>query len=59
MKAFDGYSVRGIIFSLLGIAGICYEIFSSRPNEVLVIALYGFVVFIGLLLLFKLKMPKD
>ena len=52
MKAFDRYSTRGVIFSVLGMAGIAYEVFSSRPKEAFVIILYGFVVILGLWLLF-------
>lgn len=55
MKKFDRYSIRGIIFMTLGLAGICYELFSSRPKELFVIILYGFVVSIGLLLIFRIK----
>ena len=52
MKAFDQYSIRGFLFSFLGIAGIAYEIFSPGSEEVFVILLYGFVVFLGLWLIF-------
>jgi len=55
MKAFDRYSIRGIIFTVLGLAGIAYELFSSRPKELFVVVLYGVVVFIGVLLIFHIK----
>lgn len=52
MKAFDRYSIRGIVFSVLGIAGMAVELLSTRPAELFVILLYGFVVLLGLWLLF-------
>lgn len=58
MKKFDGFSVRGIIFSAAGLAGITYEIFSTRPKEIIVIVLYGIVVLIGLWLVFLKKAPE-
>ena len=55
MKTLDRYSIRGIIFTALGLAGIAYELFSSRPKEFFVVVLYGVVVFIGALLIFRIK----
>jgi len=52
MKKFDGYSIRGVIFSVLGLAGIGYELFSSRPKEIFVVLLYSVLVFFGSLFLF-------
>jgi hypothetical protein len=59
MKKFDRYSIRGIIFTAIGLAGIGYELLSSRPSELFVIILYGVVVFIGLLLIFRIKEYKS
>jgi hypothetical protein len=55
MKKFDRYSIRGIIFTAIGLAGIGYELLSSRSSELFVIILYGVVVSIGLLLIFRIK----
>ena len=52
MKAFDRYSIRGIVFSALGTAGIVSELLFRGPKEVFVLILYGFVVLMGLWLLF-------
>ncbi len=52
MKKFDGCSIRGVIFSVLGLAGIGYELFSSRLKEIPVVLLYSVLVFFGILLLF-------
>lgn len=51
MKAFDRLSIRGVVFSVLGLAGIAYEVF-TRPAELLVVLLYGFVVLLGMWLIF-------
>ena len=58
MKKFDRYSIRGIIFSTLGVAGIVYEVF-YRSREVFVIVLYGVVVLIGGLLIFRIREHQD
>jgi len=58
MKKFDRYSIRGFIFTVLGLAGIGYEMFSSRPKELFVVILYGFVVCFGLFLIFHIKEHK-
>lgn len=55
MKKFDRYSIRGIVFTALGLTGIGYELFSSRPKEMFVVILYSVVVFVGILLLFFIK----
>lgn len=55
MKKFDRYSIRGIVFTTLGLTGIGYELFSSRPKELFVVILYSVVVFVGILLLFTIK----
>ena len=52
MKKFDGFSIRGIVFLALGLAGIGYETIFSKPGELLIIVLYGVVVVIGLWLIF-------
>jgi hypothetical protein len=52
MKKFDGFSVRGLVFFVAGLAGIVYELFFSKPSELIIIVLYGIVVFIGLWLVF-------
>ena len=58
MKKFDRYSIRGIIFSTLGVTGIVYEVF-FRSREVFVIILYGVVVILGGLLIFRIKEHQD
>ena len=55
MKKFDKYSVRGIIFTILGLAGIAYELFGSKAREAFVVVLYSVVVVMGILLLFRIK----
>jgi predicted membrane channel-forming protein YqfA (hemolysin III family) len=57
VKKFDKYSVRGIVFTILGLAGITYELFGSKAREALVIILYSVVVLMGILLLFRIKEP--
>ena len=57
MKSFDGYSIRGIVFTVLGLAGITVEII-RRPVEPLIIILYGLVIGLGMALLFRIKSPK-
>ncbi len=59
MKKFDRYSIRGIIFSVLGFAGIGYELLSSRSREAFVILMYGFDVLMGVLLIFLIHEHKD
>ena len=59
MKRFDGYSIRGIIFAILGLAGIGYEFLSSRPRAIFVVVLYSFVVILGVLLFFVIKEPPQ
>ena len=57
MKRFDGYSIRGIIFSVLGAAGLVYEVI-REPTEWWVMLLYGGIVVLGLCLIFVLKYPE-
>ena len=55
MKKFDRYSIRGVIIVVISLAGIGYELFSSRSIEILIIGLYSFLLLIGVLLLFIIK----
>lgn len=55
MKKFDGYSIRGLIFFTLAIAGIVYELFFKEITEWIVIILYGTIVFLGVLLITLIK----
>lgn len=57
MKKFDKYSVIGLVFTIVGMAGITYELFGSKAKETFVVVLYSVVVLIGLLLLFRMKEP--
>jgi len=59
MKRFDGYSIRGVIFGILGLAGLGYEVLSPAPRAIFVIVLYSFVVILGVLLCFVIKAPSD
>lgn len=59
MKRFDGYSIRGVVFGILGLAGLGYEIFSSASRSIFVIVLYSFVVILGVLLCFVIKAPPE
>jgi hypothetical protein len=55
MKSFDRYSIRGIVISLICLAGIVYEVFFSSHKELFVIVLYTLVLLLGLALLFYIK----
>ena len=55
MKRFDRMSIRGVVFAVLGLAGIAYELLSSRRAELWVIGMYGFIVCLGLGLIFFVK----
>lgn len=59
MKKFDRYSVRGVVFSTLALAGILYELVFSTPSELIVTVLYSFVMVLGLALIFIIKFPKE
>jgi hypothetical protein len=52
VKRFDRYSIRGVIFSTLGVAGIVYEVLFAPPVEVFVVVLYSMIVLLGLWLVF-------
>ena len=55
MKRFDKMSIRGVIFIIVGLAGIAYELFSVRRAELWVIGMYGFVFCLGISLIFFIK----
>ncbi len=59
MKPFDRYSIRGIIFSTLGLLGMGYELIFSQRGELFIILLYGVIVFIGLMLIFRIREYKE
>lgn len=50
-KKFDKFSVRGIIYSLIALAGISYELFLSVETRPFLIVMYGIGLGIGLLCL--------
>jgi len=55
MKFFDKYSVRGIVFAALGMAGVIYNFVFVRFKEIFLIVGYSVVVLIGVMLLFFIK----
>jgi len=55
MKKFDGYSIRGLIFSMLAIGGIVYEYYFKEVTEWIVIVLYGTIILTGILLITVIK----
>ena len=59
MKRFDSMSVRGVIFSVLGLAGMGYELCISSRGELWVVGMYGLVFSLGLGLIFFIKDRKE
>ena len=55
MKRFDGFSIRGLVFSVLALAGMGYELFFSSRRELWIVAMYGLVLCLGLVLIFFVK----
>ncbi|MFZ5519484.1 MAG: hypothetical protein ACOY90_22830 [Candidatus Zhuqueibacterota bacterium] len=54
-KKFDKNSIRGIIYSLISLAGLSYELFFSVQVRAFLIVMYSFTLAIGLLYLLFLK----
>jgi hypothetical protein len=59
LKKFDGYSIRGILFSALALLGILYELILSETAKWAVVLLYSLVVILGMALIFIIKYPKE
>jgi len=55
IKRADPYTLRGVIYLVIGCLGISYELFIRSSTEWLVITLYGAIVGIGLICIFLLK----
>ena len=55
MKSFDRYSVRGLVMTVAGLAGMIYEIVRPRPAETFVLIMYGVVLSLGQALIFFIR----
>ncbi len=53
----DKFTVRGLIYSIIGTLGISYELIFRKPPEIIVILLYLAIIGIGLVAIFLLKEP--
>jgi len=54
----DKFTLRGIIYSTIGIAGISYELTFRSSPELLVILLYFSLIVMGMIAIFYLKERK-
>jgi len=54
-KKFDKFSVRGVVYSCLAIAGMGYELYFREPVRVFLILGYGVVLFVGIVCLLFLE----
>jgi hypothetical protein len=54
----DRFTLRGLIYSAISVAGIGYELFFSHPVRPLLIIGYVFVIGIGMIYIFILKDKK-
>jgi hypothetical protein len=54
-KKFDKFSVRGIVYSCLAIAGMSYELFFREPVRIFLILGYSVVLFVGIVCLLFLE----
>ncbi len=58
MKKWDGYSWRGVLITVVSLAGSAVEILRRRPAEPFVIVLYSLVAALGILFLLVIRKPK-
>lgn len=59
VRSMDKYTVRGIIYAGFALVGLFLEIFILKKFRTFLLFGYGFIIFIGLVCIFKLKENKE
>lgn len=55
----DGFTIRGIIYSIISGLGLGYEIIFVHPPRLFLLIMYSFVIGIGLICIFFIKEKKE
>jgi len=55
----DKFTLRGIIYTVIGLLGIGYEFIFSRSTRPIVVLLYLGIIGIGLICIFLIKEKKS